>query len=189
MLPGFSASSSLYRSRQLYGGSATPPATDVTQMAGTAVIEPANNPCAPEKYQACLNGHQPPLACSFAYGECIDGHVCHPGVGCVSLPCAETLCVQGQECCVEGEICCNGSCTNFDTDFKNCGLCGNYCDAGETCCSGACKNLESDHHNCGSCGTCLPVWTYLLQRHLPSSSRPFPRLEQLLASPKKLREH
>lgn len=78
--------------------------------------------------------------------------------------------------CQPEEAKCQGSCTNLQTDFYNCGSCGNVCGAGEVCdagscmqascgcsdvgltgCQGSCTNLMTDESNCGQCGVaCYP---------------------------------
>jgi endo-1,4-beta-D-glucanase Y len=68
--------------------------------------------------------------------------------------------------CAAGLLSCSSACVNAQTDFQNCGTCGNKCADGQSCsagkcqcagglmaCGAACLNLTSDGMNCGMCGT------------------------------------
>ena len=86
----------------------------------------------------------------------------------------QTACVSGA-CvyeCVAGAVDCDGRCTFLDSDFDNCGRCGNVCAhpgryeygacvngnceyacvGGADYCYGTCTFLGSDPDNCGACG-------------------------------------
>jgi nitrous oxidase accessory protein NosD len=70
--------------------------------------------------------------------------------------------------CPGGQTRCFGSCTDTNTDPRNCGFCGVDCDEDEVCTSGqcvesgcdggltrcgnACVNTNNDPQNCGGCG-------------------------------------
>jgi hypothetical protein len=70
--------------------------------------------------------------------------------------------------CPSGQTKCFGSCTNTNSDPRNCGFCGVDCDEDEVCsngqcvdsgcsggltrCNGACVNTNTDPQNCGGCG-------------------------------------
>jgi hypothetical protein len=141
MLPGFSASSSLYRSRQAYAGYSASPAGDVIQM--DHVIEPAAA-CNPTRFQSCLSDGLIPFQIREA--------VCNEQYG---------LCLPGDSCCDQGE---NGHCADLKADSQTCGGCHTQCETNEVCCNGtccapesccdnACINLASDPDHCGTCGT------------------------------------
>jgi hypothetical protein len=56
-------------------------------------------------------------------------------------------------------VCIPGGCVDLQTDFSNCGECGNVCPGfqGSECCFGECVNLFDHPANCGACGvTCPP---------------------------------
>ena len=63
-------------------------------------------------------------------------------------------------CCPSGTACCNGACTSVNSDWRNCGACGNVCPAGAGCVNGTCyaggcppgTDFNWDGLNCGSCG-------------------------------------
>jgi stigma-specific protein Stig1 len=71
-------------------------------------------------------------------------------------------------CCPTGAVCCNGTCTDLNSDFNNCGACGYVCPTNNVCangtcvvlncvypnipCSGVCVDPTSDGNNCGGCG-------------------------------------
>ena len=64
-----------------------------------------------------------------------------------------------------GKLKCNGACIDPQTDFSNCGTCGNVCGQGQTCqggtciggggCTPECAGKECGSDGCGgSCGSC-----------------------------------
>ena len=75
-------------------------------------------------------------------------------------------------CCPTSATCCNGTCTDLNSDFYNCGACGYVCPAGTECvngscvvspcppgytlCGGVCVDTLSDGQNCGGCGQACP---------------------------------
>ena len=80
--------------------------------------------------------------------------------------------------CPSGDSnCCFGGtkpslCTNFQTDPRDCGACGNACPSGTACvggsctcapgtsrCNGACVNESTDPNNCGVCGNVCAAGT------------------------------
>lgn len=78
---------------------------------------------------------------------------------------------------MNGQTNCNGTCSNLDYDYANCGACGRECHGDEICvygscavedgctdlfpeltdCDGECADLHKDRNHCGEChNTCLP---------------------------------
>jgi hypothetical protein len=78
----------------------------------------------------------------------------------------------GIDCRLIGETCCGTYCADLDSDFNNCGRCGNFCAApgfneegacvaglcvyacveGTVDCDGECTSVLDDPDNCGACG-------------------------------------
>ncbi|XP_039123487.1 stigma-specific STIG1-like protein 1 [Dioscorea cayenensis subsp. rotundata] len=50
-----------------------------------------------------------------------------------------------------GPQCCNKQCVNVESDYMNCGKCGNMCKFTEVCCGGKCVNIAFDKRHCGRC--------------------------------------
>ena len=61
--------------------------------------------------------------------------------------------VCGNSCTLGVTACLGGECVDILEDELNCGAVGNECETLETCCFGSCKNLQTDSANCGECGT------------------------------------
>jgi len=73
--------------------------------------------------------------------------------------------------CAGKTVACGPACVDTQTDFDNCGKCGQACQSGQVCsggscglscgggttrCGTSCVDESSDPHNCGNCGTeCL----------------------------------
>lgn len=63
-----------------------------------------------------------------------------------SFVCAPGYVASGSSCvlgCQAGETLCNGSCTNTETDSKNCGACGDVCSPTTGCNAGSCEALPT----------------------------------------------
>lgn len=80
---------------------------------------------------------------------------------------ASTADVTTNPCGPGTAIQCNGTCVDVNSDFQNCGSCGNACPSDQVCshgscatvcgggsvrCGNNCLDLTSDPNNCGSCG-------------------------------------
>ena len=156
MLPGFSASSSLYRSRHVYAGHRMSPADDVVQMAsnggpGVGITGrtggsscPSENPC-PAGFTCCDLASPSGL----------------PTWNCFDLNSDNGNCGGCGHACNSQEACCNGRC-KLQTD-NACGCSEVPCSPGHKCCnvlvetSGGlrgvwkCINVTNDKENCGNC--------------------------------------
>lgn len=111
-----------------------------------------------------------------------DGTPCSNGPECTTnYKCVNGMCEGTPEanCCPAGQTSCSTGCVNEQTDFRNCGACGNVCFTavsnaipdcvsgvcGFTCipgtseCAGACVNEPVDVNNCGACGHVCPSVT------------------------------
>jgi hypothetical protein len=147
MLPGFSASSSLYRSRQAYRSSGASSTLDFAQMSGVdapvyfAFIWPTsgvtcNSPCRIEEGQCIC----PP--------RCPTGSILNKFSNeCECTPCASNQRQAGSATskagcfcapCPSGQIGCNTECVDSTSDPYNCGGCGNMCPKGAPCSQGVC---------------------------------------------------
>ena len=163
MLPGFSASSSLYQSKQMYRGG-SPSAGDTLLATGIIGLagEPAAQPIIPAATPPCVGPNCPGGWSSIAgCGEsCIQGWIellsnctynCknqYSGSGGESGPneywcdlqCQSQFGPANWKCdCPPGSTCVNGNC-------------GCPCTYPYSCCNNACTNTTTDVNNCGKCG-------------------------------------
>lgn len=129
---------------------------------GNGQCRKPNNPCkkAVCKHGKCRKKNKPNGA------GCGQGRVCFNGT------CGQGCKPSGQPCS-GNDTCCTSVCIDTNTDFDNCGGCGDgcnetradacvggecvcganpLCEAGETCCSGECFNTDTNFDNCGGCG-------------------------------------
>jgi hypothetical protein len=180
MLPGFTASSSLYRSRQAYAGYGSL-SGDATQLAGSwGMVIPANlrvpsfwcsadTPC-PTGFTCC--NFATPLGysdwgcfdlqsnpdncgacgnmCRASEPVCCDGRCIAQRDG--SCGCPGRACPPGHKCC---EVFVGGfsqgfKCVNVTNSTEHCGSCNQRCSSGQTCCDGTCCSAPC----CG--GECCP---------------------------------
>jgi hypothetical protein len=153
MLPGFSASSSLYRSRQAYRSSGASSTLDFAQMSGVdapvyfAFIWPTsgvtcNSPCRIEEGQCIC----PP--------RCPTGSILNKFSNeCECTPCASNQRQAGSATskagcfcapCPSGQIGCNTECVDSTSDSNNCGGCGIRCPTGSMCRGGSCLCQDGD---------------------------------------------
>jgi hypothetical protein len=158
MLPGFSANSSVYRSRQAYGGKSVTGGGDaflaaeiVAASGGLGDLVPAGDylPAGMASMGLVL-----PALPSRNGGGSGNGDHCKPSCGsCLSTTASRTGCAQScttvtcdtrmvpcNGCaspCKGGKMC-SGVCTLTSGDPRNCGSCGHACLSGETCQNGAC---------------------------------------------------
>lgn len=95
--------------------------------------------------------------CGSCGNDCGDNHVCLNGY-CYDLASCDYL---YGVCEGYGEICCapyspfvpnRAGCIDPQSDYWNCGTCGNACTGDTTCCNGECINYQTDPQNCGECG-------------------------------------
>lgn len=132
--------------------------------------EPHEKTCDPAcgELQQCVDGVCRDVTCD---PRCVHGRVCVNGY------CLRPCDPEGEDVCAVEETCCPElrACVDTNTDFFNCGACGqacptarsNYCgDArcgclgysvnpcgeGFGCCDDGCKDLLTDAANCGACG-------------------------------------
>jgi hypothetical protein len=108
-------------------------------------------------------------------GQCLSGFCCNgrcsSEAACCNAFAGEVAC-DVDLCCntLVGEACCNDEpygfrCADTETESRNCGACGNYCENGQICRDGACGcpdgqtlcntycvDTQSDPDNCGTCG-------------------------------------
>lgn len=172
MLPGFSASSSLYRSSRAYAGySASPQPNYRGNSWPGAGVMPAGSgyPCPPvgcatcdaEGMNCCYTGPDQTFQRNCYFGACCPkGHKCciytpADGLppyfqGCFDLKSDANNCGTCSHRCSAGEICCHGVCTPQNDD--SCGCPARACARGDKCCGTQCLNVTSDTVNCGSCG-------------------------------------
>jgi Stigma-specific protein, Stig1 len=173
MLPGFSASSSLYRSPQMYAGYSTSSVGDAAPMGGIGRVVTSTNgaiedTCPPDGCAQCVSwgyGHhccyiQPNSSEDMCYycGCCEKGETCcvpyqdygscEPG--CVDLRSDFHNCGSCLKTCNPGEICCDGNCT--PQNHGSCGCPAKPCAEGLDCCGSECVDITSNAENCGSCG-------------------------------------
>jgi hypothetical protein len=187
MLPGFTASYSLFRTRHVYRGHASPSWTasetgdfsssdwhgagvsNLDHIAGGAVL-PART-FGPPPPPSCKG----PATCGCS-DDCIVTCKC-PRSGGGTLTGAESCCALGGSCengrCVcppSLELC--GSCTNVQTDPNNCGACFNACTGGKTCQRGQCL-CPSGQATCnGAC--CQPGQICCMVQGSPGCVTPGP---------------
>jgi hypothetical protein len=114
--------------------------------------------------------------CCAMEGVCTDADRCCPFDRACATRAGVVCCPEAQRCtplrqgvnicCPKSsDAICDRSCTNTQSDSKNCGTCGNKCAANEICrggkcgcgplsehCDGVCTNVQSDPKNCGTCG-------------------------------------
>ncbi len=144
----------------------TPPigATGQNCGKGNCVCPAGRFACNADPGVACVYNDKDPKFCGSTCKLCPDGD------GCSSGSCFTPVCAYGLTKC-------SGQCVSLDSDWDNCGACGNTCDFTETCVKGNCimkaAGLECpsshkscfddcaltglDAANCGSCGTqCIP---------------------------------
>ena len=124
----------------------------------------------------CVDTATDPLNCGSCDRACFTN---------LSSACVDGECVCGNDPeCSGNQTCCRGEgggqtrCVNTNTDFDNCGSCGNDCPpskadqcvAGDcvcgaspdacgldlTCCNGDCVDTDDDFDNCGDCGADCP---------------------------------
>ncbi len=152
-IPGFSATSSLYRTTNSYVGGSS------ADLAAASALAPAGISDAPFPW-----GFPPSW---FQRARC--------------LFLGKEFC-PGFECCSAGQTCCPGAgCLDLHGDSNNCGGCGNKCQVGGFCfngvckcppgltdCGGICADLVNDGFHCGGCnvlcslsdecfdGSCIP---------------------------------
>jgi len=181
MLPGFSATSALYRSRRLYSGYSASRASDTTRLTlELGTVSPANGTvpgswcdeythCPPGTtccqgvtyggipYAACVDLQSDPDNCGSCLNLCWSGVCC--GGRCIaqtddSCGCPARPCPVGQKCCtvlVGYEAV--TKCINVTHDADNCGGCGRHCGSGRKCCNGTCCSHLAQCVN-GNC--CFP---------------------------------
>lgn len=174
MLPGFSASSSLYLTRNYYSATYTPGYVVAALAAPTGVLVPSEGcpACGSEDCKEACNycsnsdDHDVTKGCCPPCQPFCDGEEVH---GC----CNGTMCknADGSEYCCSGDtdqLCCgNGKCISATDDTDPCTGCSNACVETQTCCPGAtkvgpnfnehgnapyCTDTSVDDSNCGGCG-------------------------------------
>jgi hypothetical protein len=135
----------------------SPTPVDACPPGRFCAVLPDGNLCLPgcKSDQECKD---PARRCNHGLGTCVmclDDNDCGPGNICADSKCVNGC--DGQRPCDAGKACCGRQCRNLDTDYLNCGACGNGCNPGWTCCKGACRDLSSDDANCSGCGNaCVP---------------------------------
>jgi hypothetical protein len=166
MLPGFTASSSLYLSSRVYRGYGAALAGNFPGTAGT--LQMANGtvpgswckdtPCpqgttccqkgvegSGQPYAACYDLQADPANCGWCGHECLPYGVCCNG-RCIapddnSCGCSGRVCGPGQRCCVIDSEYLNVptriECRDLDTN-ENCGSCGHRCPHLAKCMNGSC---------------------------------------------------
>src|SRR5580704_2374045 len=169
MLPGFSANSSLYRSRRFYRGYDASSVTDasvavevVTASSGPRDAARPDGPFLPRLagnpstemplHRNFLNGNGP--FCKPSHGPCVSSTLFPTG-------CAEVIrtaeCDTDEIACrgcanpCKGGTMCSGICTITSGDPRNCGQCGNVCLVGETCQNGQCVCPAPNSACVGAC--------------------------------------
>jgi hypothetical protein len=114
---------------------------------GSCTCRPGFVSCnGPNGAAACVNPQNNPLACGGCGTQC-SGQTTRCSKGACVAQCAqgETQCiVQG------GGGTVRYSCTNTQTDPRNCGICGNTCDNNEICIGGQCR----DYAPASPCNSC-----------------------------------
>jgi hypothetical protein len=170
MLPGFSASSSLYLTRNHYRATYAPGYSAAALAARTGVLVLSQS-CVcddcPETCNECLGSSGvEESCCPPCQAICDDDGEFH---GC----CPDTLCknADGSDyCCGDGTdlLCCgDGNCVSTTDEIDPCTACSNACTETQTCCTGAtkvgpnfnehgnapyCTDTSVDDSNCGGCG-------------------------------------
>jgi hypothetical protein len=165
-LPGFNASSSLYRTSSHYriavGGDNDPGTIGIPPLPGPFSTLPPSGPFPhpPGKCKPCYWSNGVCLQdCQFCL-PCPPGEQPNGCGGCtvITLHCrAETpKCPSGYvascgKCCPSGQVNCSGTCVDLSIDPDNCGACGNSC-APQSCCAGVC----CEGGTCCWNGVCVP---------------------------------
>jgi hypothetical protein len=159
MLPGFSGTFSIYRSRYVYRGHGAASFADevLTMSNGAPVWVPGSGSCkdviCPPGSSCCLAisgiGASPacfdlssdPAQCGRCYNACRAGEICCDGV-CIRQ--TDTFCNCPPRVCDPGHKCCGSRCISVTGDTKNCGGCGHHCSHLEKCVNGKCCFPEGD---------------------------------------------
>lgn len=176
MLPGFSASSSLYRGVRVYGvyGLPTTDASELTEY--EALVIPANGAthgswCADARcsvgfsccqevtdggipFANCVDFQADPSNCGGCYNQCRSGVCCNGR--CIAQTdsacgCPPHACAAGHRCCYVND---GGGfvrrCVPVLDNAENCGSCGHRCETGQACCNGVCCDSRCCNGACCS---------------------------------------
>jgi hypothetical protein len=165
MLPGFSAASSLYQSRRVYGGYNPSHAGNIPLSVSLDWVVPANGtipgswcdanthcPAGSTCCQRVTQGGVPYAECTDLLtdpnncGSCL--YQCRSGVCCDGRCIAQTdnACGCPARPCPPGHKCCmvfNGyeavsKCVDVTGNIQHCGGCDHRCTSGQACCDGTC---------------------------------------------------
>jgi hypothetical protein len=165
MLPGFSAASSLYLSRFIYGGyppslagnaqlsstfetvvlaNGVPPGSwcdaRVSCPSGTVCCQRVSEGGVP--FAQCADLQTDPDNCGSCLNECRSGVCC--GGRCTAQ--TDDSCGCPARPCPAGHKCCNvivgyegvTKCVDVTGNTEHCGGCNHHCSSGQTCCNGTC---------------------------------------------------
>lgn len=155
MLPGFSASSSLYRTRYVYRGHGNSPAADASETPGPAgLVSPANGIPVQVPGSWCTSNTYCPPGTRCCNGVSAGGY---PAASCVDLQSSPDNCGYCGNVCHTG-TCCDGRC--IEQKDTACGCPARSCPPGHKCCDvydgfhdvWTCIDTTGDTQHCGSCG-------------------------------------
>jgi hypothetical protein len=156
MLPGFTASYSLFRTKHLYRGGRSSSGQADALLSGSVVPQTKCPPGCHPIYDLpgqCVCPVQLPCPSGSHYSVVSNQCVCDAcawneiSTGFIPPNCCKLL------TCESGKTPCYGNCVDTKSDPNNCGGCRRACGSGQTCCNGFCTDISTDNNNCGACGS------------------------------------